>query len=243
MKHYIYLIMVSSMAVLFLSGCLYPNNELAKNQMPNESQLEMVEKSVLQYREENNGLVPIKTKDADVDQYEKYLIDFNTLKEHQLLTEIPGTAYENGGIYQYTIIDPEDDLKVKLIDLRLSELLRDINTKINIYRSKNMFPPFGEQIDDGIFKLNYKKLGYKDEPVAVSPYSKDNLPIIMNEAGEVYIDYRIDLQRALEEFDDSYQDGEDIRSILVNHYPFVPAYSLPYTVIDGDVEFLHKYDE
>lgn len=240
MKHYIYLFIAGSMTIFFLSGCLYPQNELAKNKMPNEAQLEMVEQAVLEYREETNGLVPIKTKDADVDQYEKYIIDFTALKELQLIAEIPGTAYENGGIYQYTIIDPEDDLKVKLIDLRLSELLRDLNTKINIYRAENMYPPFGKQIEDGIYKVNYKKLGYKDEPTAVSPYSKDNLPIIMNEEGEVFIDYRIDLQRALDEYDDTYKSGEDIRSILVKHYPFVPVYSLPYTVADGDVVFLHK---
>ena len=240
MKHYIYLFIAGSMTIFFLSGCLYPQNELAKNKMPNEAQLEMVEQAVLEYREETNGLVPIKTKDADVDQYEKYIIDFTALKELQLIAEIPGTAYENGGIYQYTIIDPEDDLKVKLIDLRLSELLRDLNTKINIYRAENMYPPFGKQIEDGIYKVNYKKLGYKDEPTAVSPYSKDNLPIIMNEEGEVFIDYRIDLQRALDEYDVTYKSGEDIRSILVKHYPFVPVYSLPYTVADGDVVFLHK---
>src|SRR5699024_6607384 len=150
------------MAVLLvglLSGCLYPKNELAKNQVPNEAQLDMVQTAVLQYVEETNGLVPIKTKSNDVDIYEKYLVDFSLLKEHQLLSEIPGTAYENGGVYQYTLVTPEEDPRVKLIDLRMTEEIRSVNVKLDIYRSKNIYPPFGEQIAPNIYKLNYEKLG------------------------------------------------------------------------------------
>jgi len=235
-----YIVFIGILLVGLLSVCLYPKNELAKNQVPNEAQLDMVQTAVLQYVEETNGLVPIKTKSNDVDIYEKYLVDFSLLKEHQLLSEIPGTAYENGGVYQYTLVTPEEDPRVKLIDLRMTEEIRSVNVKLDIYRSKNIYPPFGEQIAPNIYKLNYEKLGYKSEPYVVSPYSNQNLPLVIDTDGKIYIDYRIDLKQALEEFDHTYETGDDIRPILEDHYPFVPAYSLPYTIENNEPVFLNK---
>src|SRR5690625_6660438 len=54
-----------------LTGCLFPNEELGKNKIPNESQVKMVEEAVLQYMDETDGLIPIKTKEADIDAYDK----------------------------------------------------------------------------------------------------------------------------------------------------------------------------
>lgn len=230
--------LIGIVVVFILSGCLYPQSELAKNQIPNEAQLESVQNAVINYREMTDGLLPIKTKPSDVDIYEKYLIDFTTLKEHSLISEIPGTAYENGGIYQYTIVTPEDDPRVKLIDLRISEKLAEVFRKLDMYRSENLYPPFGEQIADGVYKLNYEKLGYKSEPYVVSPYTKNNLPFLMNTDGELFIDYRIDLQHALEAFEHEFEEGDDIRPILEDNYPFVPVYSLPYTIENNEPVFL-----
>ena len=232
------LLLVIITSMFLLTGCLYPKEELAKNQIPNESQLEMVQNAVDQYVEMTDGLVPIKTKSSDVDIYEKYLIDFTILKENNLISEIPGTAYENGGAYQYIILDPENNPQVKLIDLRISDKLRELYTKLDIYRSEHLYPPFGEQIEKGIYKLNYEKLGYKSEPHVVSPFTKNNLPVVMNTDGELFVDYRIDLQQALDEFDHSFEEGDDIRSILEDNYHFVPVYSLPYTIKDGEPVFL-----
>src|SRR5690625_872571 len=161
MKKNIQKILIVPMVLILLTGCLYPKSELAKNQIPNEQQLEMVQQAVIQYKEETGGLVPIKTKDSDSALYEKYLIDFTELKEAQLISETPGTAYENGGVYQYVILTPDDDPQVKLIDLRTTEKLREINVKLDIYRSKNMYPPFGPQIEKGVYQINYEKLGFK----------------------------------------------------------------------------------
>lgn len=219
---------------------MYPKQEMAKNNVPNDAQLEMVQSAVEQYKAENNGLVPIKTKDSDADQYEKYLIDFSLLQEAQILTEIPGSAYENGGLYQYTILDPEDDPQVKVIDLRFSEKIRDINTKLHIYRSKNTYPPFGKQIEIGIYAVDYKELGYDAEPYVVSPFTNENLTFVLDQKGDIYIDYRSDLRQALGAYDHTFREGDDIRTILEENYPFVPVYSLPYTIKDGDPTFLLK---
>lgn len=225
---------------VLLTGCLYPQSELTKNQVPNDAQLEMVQTAVDEYRENTNGLLPIKTKESDVPDYEKYIIDFAVLKEEQLIADIPGTAYENGGVYQYTIINPEDDPKVKVIDLQITEQLRGVNLKLNQYRVENTYPPFGEQIEQGIFQLNAKKLGYKSEPYVVSPFTNENLPFVLDQQGELYVDYRIDLKRALEEYDHSFETGDDIRALLEDNYSIVPAYSLPYTIENNEPVFLVK---
>ena len=120
--------------------------------------------------------MPIHTKPSDVDIYEKYIIDFTKLKEAQLISEIPGSAFENGGYFQYVLITPEDDPRVKLIDLRISEKLREIYFKLDIYRQQHVYPPFGEKIADNVFTINYEKLGMKEEPTVTSPYST-RLPI------------------------------------------------------------------
>lgn len=225
-----------SIVLLILSGCMYPQSELAKHQEPQEAQLERVQEVVLQYREQTNGLLPIHTTESDAPLYEKYVIDFTALKDAQLLQETPGTAYENGGYYQYIIINPEEDPQVKLIDLRMTEKLREVNVKLDIYRQKHLYPPYGEQITSDIYRLNYERLGFKEEPTVVSPYSNEELPILMTTEGELIVDYRLDLQLAIEEFGVD-EDSEDIRYVLEENYPFVPAYSVPYELDGGQPVF------
>lgn len=238
MKKSMLMLILLIMTLVTLTGCLYPNDELAKNKIPNEEQLEMVQTAVIQYMDETDGLLPIKTKENDVDKYEKYLIDFNMLKERQLITESPGTAYENGGVYQYGIVTPEEDPRVKLIDLRTTEAIRSVNVKLNIYRNKHTYPPYGEEVAEGLYEVNYEKLGMKNAPEIISPYSQNPLRLVMNTDGDLYVDYSSDLQQAIEEYGDEFKNGDDIRSVLVDHYPFMPAYSLPYTIKDDEVEFL-----
>ncbi len=130
----------------------------------------------------------------------------------------------------------------KLIDLRITEAIRSVNVKLNAYRTENLYPPFGEEVADGLFTINYKKLGMKSSPEIISPFSQTNLPLVMNIDGELFVDYRIDLQQAIEAYDHSFDDGDEITSILVQHYAFVPAYSMDYTIKDGEVEFLNSTD-
>lgn len=217
---------------------MYPSGQLSKNQVPNEIQLEMVQRAISQYAENNNGLLPIRTKDMDTPIFQKYLIEFTKLKEQGLLDSTPGTAFENGGVYQYVIITPEDNPTVKVIDLRLAEQIRSLQTSINLYRSEHSYPPFGEEVEDGMYKINYEKIGLDHDPYVVSPYSGINLPIVMDTNGQVQIDYRSDLYDALQTYEHNYEKGDDIRYLLTDHYPFAPAYSLPYTVIDGEPHFL-----
>ncbi|HLT55727.1 MAG TPA: hypothetical protein VK057_06420, partial [Bacillota bacterium] len=85
-----------------------------------------------------------------------------------------------------------------------------------------------------------KKLGLDSPPTVISPYSQEQLPIVMDVEGKLYIDYRIDLTQALENYDYDYEEGDDIRYILAENTPFLPVYSLPYTISDGEPVFMNE---
>lgn len=223
--------------LVLLSGCMFPQGELAKNKIPNEAQLDTIQTAIDQYREDNNGLLPIRTKPNETPIFEKYLIDFDGLIQQGFISEIPGSAYENGGIYQYSILYPDKDPQVKLIDLRLTEEIRRINVQLDQYRNEHMYPPFDEKIEKGIYTIDYKKLGFDSSLYVKSPYSDNNLPIIMNSEGKLFIDYRIDLNDALKEYEHDYESGDDIRYILAENTPFMPVYSLPYTIENNEPVF------
>lgn len=223
---------------ILLTGCLYPDSEKAENQVPHDTQLETVQSAIDTYRGDTDGLVPIRTKENDTPIFQKYLIDFTTLKDANAIAEVPGNAFENGGHYQYILINPEEDPAVKVIDLRITETIRSVNIRLDAFRQKNTYPAFGEKVEEGIYLIDHEKLNLEGQPTVVSPYSQENLPIIMDVHGNLYVDYRIDLQKALDEYEHDYKEGDDIRFLLTDHTPFAPAYSLPYTVKDGEAVFM-----
>lgn len=224
--------------LLLLTGCLFPKSELDKNNVPHENQLLLIQTAIDQYQEKLNGLLPIKTKPNETPIYEKYVIDFSLLKDEGLLSEIPGNAFEKGGVYQYVLIDVDDDPTVKLIDLRTTSEVQSLYVKVNDYRNKHIYPPYGESIGKDLFTIDYEKLGLSAEPTVVSPFTQNNLPIIMDVDGDLLIDYRPDLMQLLSEGAHSFENGDDIRSIFTETSSFVPAYSLPYTIEDGEPIFL-----
>lgn len=210
---------------MVLTGCMYPEEKLSQNQIAYKDQLQSVQSAVDQYREDNGGLLPIKTKDQTTPIYQKYPIDFKKIAP-QYMAEPPGNAFESGGVFQYVLVDAETEPKVKIFDLRIAETIRDINLRIKAHG----FPPYKEQIADNVFTMDFKKLGFKEEPKALSPYSGQNLPFVVTGNADVYVDYRIDLYQALKEKENKYKPGEDVRDILVEDSAFVPSYSLPYTI-------------
>jgi hypothetical protein len=237
MRH-TYQFIALSILMFILSGCLYPNNELDKNQTPNQSQLDIVQSAIDDYQERTGGLLPIRTKSNETPIFEKYLIDFTILKEQGSLAEIPGNSYENGGFYQYAILYPESDPQVKLIDLRITDELRSIILRINNYRNENLYPPFGDKVVKDVYSVDYEKIGLENPPVIQSPYSDALLPVVMDSNGQVYVDYRIDLNYALKEYDHQFKEGDDIRYLLAEKTPFLPVYSLPYTIEDNEPVFM-----
>jgi len=217
--------------ILTLSACLFPDSERAQNKIPSESQIAMVQTAVDQYQEENQGILPIKTMPSDTAIFEKYIIDFNPLKNNNLISELPGNAFEKGGYFQYALVYVETDPTVKLIDVRTSQKLQEIYNKLHIYRQKNTYLPLKENISGKYFEIDFKKIGYSDDQFVISPYSNQELPIIIDSSATLYVDYRSDIHQEIEKND--YSDYEDIRYLLVDQFPFLPAYSPLYKIEDG----------
>ena len=224
MKKLSALLLMATVAVLMV-GCVSSEQDKIAKQVPDVDQLTAMQRAVNEYREETGGLVPIKTRDMDTDIYIKYLIDFEKLVP-KYITQIPGNAYEKGGIYQYIIWDPENTAEVKLVDLNSAERMREIN----IRKLGMQYLPIEGAISDNVYQINFEKLGYKSDLTVKSPYSGVELPIFMTGDGELHVDYAIDLNQLLKEDKPDVKPGEDIRQLLVDKYPVVPAYSIPYTV-------------
>src|SRR5690625_7409504 len=83
--------------IWILSGCMFPDEELSKNKIPNEDQLLIVQNAVDEYDENSGGPLPIKTKDATVDIYEKYPIDISELKKNRYVYDIKESATKQYG--------------------------------------------------------------------------------------------------------------------------------------------------
>lgn len=212
-------------AALLLGGCFYPQDRKVENKIPYEDQIASIQRSIEKYQEDSGGLLPIKTKEADTPIFQKYPIDFNKLTP-QYIEAPPGSAYESGGVYQYVLIDVETNPTVKVFDLRLAEKINEFYLRI---RTQG-YPPFKEAIADNVYTLDQKKLGFKEEQYYISPYTNNNLPFVINGKGDVYVDYISDLYQVLKDEKGKFSPGDDIRKILYEDSPVVPAFSMPYTV-------------
>ncbi|HYK72008.1 MAG TPA: hypothetical protein VEV44_02590 [Pseudoneobacillus sp.] len=225
-------IIIIMFTIVLLAGCMYPEEKLTQNQIPYQDQIDSVQNAVNQFQKDNGGILPIVTKEGDTPIYQKYLIDFQRLAP-KYMAKAPGNSFESGGIFQYVLVDVETNPTVKLLDLRMTDKIRDIKLRIS---ANGGYPPYKEKIGENVFSLDYKKLGLEEEPFVVSPFSNVNLPFVVGSNGEVYVDYRIDLYKKLQGIDIKPLLKKDIRYLLVEDSMFVPAYSLPYGIDENTKE-------
>lgn len=214
---------------LLLSGCMYPQAQKLTNQTSFHVQIAMVQHAVDQFQKDEDGILPIKTKDAKTPIYQKYEIDWKKISP-RYISEPPVIAYESGGFFQYVLVNVESDPTVKLLDVRVAQAIQDLSLRLNAYQQKNGYPPFKEKLARNAFTLDYQKLGLKEAPTVISPNSHKELQLILNGQGNIFVDYTPDLFDVLQKYDGQVKPGEDIRNILVETSDFVPAYSLAYTV-------------
>src|SRR5690606_1564565 len=106
-------------SILIVSGCMYPNDRKVENQVPYPDQIHAVQQAVNQFQADS-GILPIKTREADTPIYQKYPIDFRKLVP-RYLQQAPGNSFENGGIFQYVLINVEEQPEVKLLHLVMSK--------------------------------------------------------------------------------------------------------------------------
>lgn len=212
--------------VLLLTGCMYPGDQETSGDIPYADQIELIQRAVDSYQEASGGLLPIKTKDLETDIYIKYPIDFEKIVP-AYTEKIPSNAYEKGGIFQYVLFDVETNPTVKLVDLRAAERIRELNLRKNI---NNGSIPHKDEIGHHVFEIDFKTMGFTNPLTVPSPYSETQLPIVVGGDGIFYVDYSIDLHRILSEEKPDVKPGEDIRFLLEENSPVLPAYSRPYTV-------------
>lgn len=233
-------LLLSALVVLavLLSGCMYPGeDEEGGGKIVYEEHVESIQRAVDSFREDNGGILPIRTKDQDTDKYIKYPIEFAKIIP-QYMEKIPSSSFEKGGIYQYVIMDAEENPTVKAVDLRAAEMIRDLNMRKSANGGK---VPFTDEINNGVYEVDFKKYGFKDQLTLESPYSGVHLPLVVGGDGHFYVDYSIDLQKIMDEEKPTIKEGEDLRVLLEERSNIVPAYSLPYTVNDdGEVVFMKK---
>ena len=222
-----------------LSACLYPDELRNQNMPTNDEQLEQMQRAVETFQEQQNGLLPILTRDHDTDVFIRYPIDFNRLKEMNMIGETPKNAYEQGGYYTYVIIHPEDDPLVKVVDVRLTQALQQINYEINLYQQKNFYPPFKDVLFQNYFTIDESKLNSKEKLTVTSPYTQNDLEVFLDQNGDALVDYRPDVYQLMQEHDIENYDG-DLRYLLTEHYPFVPVYSPPMYFEDGHIIFISE---
>lgn len=215
--------------IFVLSGCMYPSEKTTGQEIPYADQLESMQKAVDAFQQDSGGLLPIKTRELETDIYIKYPIEFAKLVP-AFTEKIPSNAYETGGIYQYVLTNVETDPTVKLVDLRSAERIRDLNLRKNI----NGKVPFKDAVGDHVYAVDFKAMGFKEPLTVPSPYSETMLPLVIGGDGIFYIDYSIDLNRILKEQKPDVKEGEDIRYLLSENNPVLPAYSLPYTVNENN---------
>lgn len=227
---------------MLLSACMYPDERRMHNQPPLPVHIEQVQLAIDRFQE-SRGVLPIHTKPADTPLFEKYIIDFQQLTP-AFVERPPASAFEMGGTFQYVLVEVEDNPTVKLLDLRMSETVREVQLRVNQYVSRYDWLPVKESIELGYFTLDYDKLNMKIEPTVISPFSRQNLPLIVSANGRVGIDYRFDLYQAIEQLKEEQEQmsdeleqelglelklaDEDIRYLLYQDSYFAPGHSFPY---------------
>lgn len=238
MRNFLLIMMIG--AALFLGGCMYPQSETVKNQVPYKTQIEMVQSAVDQFQKDEGGILPIKTKKATTPIYQKYIVNFSKLSP-KYMAEPPENAFEAGGYFQYVLVDVEKNPTVKLLDVRMAQSIQDLKLRLDAFEQQNAYPPFKGRLGNNAFTLDYKKLGLQEAPTVTSPYSHKELYLILDGKGDIYVDYTPDLYQELQKYKGVVRPGEDIRHILVDSYDFVPAYSLAYTIDkEKKIVFLNK---
>ncbi|CAM3717709.1 hypothetical protein [Alkalicoccus chagannorensis] len=226
-------------AVLLLTGCMYPQEERSRNHGPNQEQLDRVQSAVDQFHE-NRGVLPIATRDADTPIFQRYPIEFSQIVP-SYMSEPPGNAFENGGDYLYVLTHVEEEPQAGLIDLGTTSTIQELERNIHDYRAQHDYAPVDEIVGNELLLLDFDALGYEEPPTVASPFHPDHrLPLLYTTQGDVIIDYSLDIEYYVEEYGADSIDDEDLRWLLVEHAPFVPAYSMPQKQSGGDIVFFDE---
>lgn len=225
-----YTFMILVVAIM-LSGCMYPKERRAENQVPSTFYLEATQKAIEQYQKDT-GVLPIVTKPLETPIFEKYQIDFTKMMP-RYIPDLPANAFEKGGVFMYVLIDVETKPTVRLINLSVVSQLADVQQAVNRYISSKNKLPVKQEIGNGYYMIDFEALHQKEVQVP-SQVSQVLLPLIMNSKGEVGIDYASDIAGILRSTKAEIPKDTDPRYVLAHQSMFVPAKSFPYTMQNGE---------
>lgn len=220
---------------VLVSGCMYPDERRAENQAPSSFFLQATQTAIEQFQKDT-AVLPIVTKPMDTPIFEKYEIDFRRLVP-KYLPDVPGNAFEKGGVYKYVLIDVETKPKVRLIQLTSVSTVADVQSAVDRYRRNYEKLPVKADLGNGYFSIDFSKIGMKETQV---PGTAGNylLPLIMNGRGEVGIDYAADIATILRNAKATVKDNTDPRYVMARESAIVPAKSFPYEMVDGEPKLL-----
>lgn len=222
-------VLFSFISILLLSGCLYPEEMRKQNNVNPQEYLPVVQQAVETYKEKT-GVLPIKNSDMQAPLYEKYVIDFQKLKERGLVSTLPPNAFESGGTYIYVLIHVEEKPEVRLMDLKGYQVVQDLQAKIEGYKAKHGSLPKGEPISNGFHYLDFTKLGIKDPQLKSLFNRNQTVNFVLHDSGKVGMDIAPDLAKEIEkqQLSSKLEKKQDLREILVQSTPFVPVPSFSY---------------
>lgn len=218
--------------VVLMTGCSSFQSSSQSSRSINPAPYVALVQAALDGFIEANSVLPIMNSEMDTPIYEKYKVDFTRLIQQGYLQSIPENAFENGGTHYYTIVDPETNPKIKLLDLISVREARDVERRIKQYFDQHGVIPTLNPVTTGWYTIDYDKLKI-DEVQVKSVYSNHYLGLLVHMSGAVVIDYGIDIMQLLMSEEQRVNEHEldetfDLRTLLVEHYHFVPAQSVAY---------------
>lgn len=229
--------LVISLTILssLLSGCLYPDERRAENQIPSTFFVEATQKAIEQFQKDT-AVLPIVTKSLDTPIFEKYEIDFRKMIP-KYMPDVPGNAFEKGGVYKYVLIDVDTKPTVKLIHLTAVSTVADVQSEVDRYKGHFEKLPVLADLGNGYYSIDHERLGLKawQVPSTMGTYL---LPLVMNAEGQVGIDYASDIAQLLRDTKVTVPEKTDPRYVLARNSMFVPAKSFPYEMVDGEPKLL-----
>ncbi|MFD0586894.1 hypothetical protein ACFQZE_02675 [Paenibacillus sp. GCM10027627] len=217
--------------LLTLTGCLYPKDKLMD--VPPKEAVRNVQAAIDQYFAEKS-LLPIVNSSQEVSKYEKYKINFQKLTSTGYLSSIPTAAFENGGNYYFIIIDEETDPRVKLMDIVTFQKINDIQNWVKLHMAEGGALPKKEAMYPGFYAVDYEAMN-KKAPVIKSVYSGGTLSALVDDKGQVYTDYGLDIMQLIQKNGTAELEKDaDLRALLVDSADFVPVKAPEYRLVDGE---------
>lgn len=209
-------------ALFLLAGCMYPN-ELRQQASDLPMHIAQVQSAVEMY-EQQQKILPFIYKEEERKLTTKYLVDFQSLGGYG--ANIPPTAFENGGYYLYVLTDLEKKPLVRAYDLRVGDEITRLEMAIRAKKAKDGKLPIKGK-GEHYHEIDFDAL--RMDPLTIpSPFHiQQELPVVMDDQGLVYVDYRTDVVQYLQEGKEKPEKGEDLRHWLSRQGLFVPAYAAP----------------